>query len=395
MMHLEFRPSRFEGASAGIKFLVNRRGMRLLKSNPAHPKIPNAKLCWLQSQLLDWYYLNGRQLPWRGIHDPYKVWISEVMLQQTQVKTVIPYYEKFLKIFPDLSALAKTKGDKLLKCWAGLGYYSRARNLKKSAQVIQVKHGGKFPETLEAVHALPGIGRYTAAAILSICFGEPLAVLDGNVMRVLTRAFKIHANIKDGLVRRQLWQLAQDLLVHEKPGDFNQALMELGATVCTPRQPKCTQCPWKGKCLANKANIQELLPERGLGLPPRKSFHAVVILEYLGKYLLIRRSGKGQLQGFWEFPGLELKDGQVANSIIAKHFKKKYALQISELKHMTQVRHSITTRRMTIDVFRGLIRKSHPLPEPERDARWVSSAELRRYPFSSATLRILNEVCLK
>jgi A/G-specific adenine glycosylase len=369
--------------------------MSLLKSNPAPPKIPNAKLCWLQSQLLDWYYLNRRQLPWRGIHDPYKVWISEVMLQQTQVKTVIPYYEKFLKVFPDLSALAKTKADKLLKCWAGLGYYSRARNLRKAARVILSGHGGEFPETLEAVNALPGIGRYTAAAILSICFGEPLAVLDGNVMRVLTRAFKIHANINDGLVRKQLWKLAQDLLVHEKPGDFNQALMELGATVCTPRQPKCAQCPWKGKCLAKKANIQELLPEKGVRLSLRKSFHAAVILEHRGKYLLIRRSGKGQLQGFWEFPGLELKDGQVANSIITKYFQERYALQISELRHITQVRHSITTRRMTIDVFRGLIRKSHPSPEPEKDARWVSSAELRRYPFSSATLRILNEVSLK
>ena len=369
--------------------------MSLRKSSLVYTKVSNPKRRWLQSHLLDWYYPNRRQLPWRGIHDPYKVWISEVMLQQTQVKSVIPYYEKFLKVFPDLPALANTRADKLLKCWAGLGYYSRARNLKKAARVIMTQHRGKFPETLEAVHALPGIGRYTAAAILSICFGEPLAVLDGNVMRVLARAFKIHANINDGDVRRQLWQLAQDLLDFEKPGDFNQALMELGATVCTPRQPKCSKCPWERKCLAKRAGIQEQLPEKGKRQSLRRSFHATVVLEHRGRYLLIRRSGKGQLQGFWEFPSLDLRGARAAISSIKKHFQKKYDLQLSGLRHITQIRHSITTRRMAIDVFRGQIREGYSFPGPEKDARWVRSAELGRYPFSSATMRILEELSQK
>jgi A/G-specific adenine glycosylase len=369
--------------------------MSYQKSNPVDTKIPIAKRRWLQSQLLEWYYLNRRQLPWRGIHDPYKIWISEVMLQQTQVRTVIPYYERFLKKYPDISTLAKTKADKLLKCWAGLGYYSRARNLRKAAQVIMTGHGGKFPKTFEAVHALPGIGRYTAAAILSICFGEPLAVLDGNVMRVLTRALRIHSNINEGDVRQRLWKLAQDLLVCEKPGDFNQALMELGAIICTPRQPNCSQCPWEGKCLAKLANVQELLPEKGNRKSSRKSFHAVVILEYHEKYLLVRRSEKGQLQGFWEFPCFELRSSQLETSLIAKHFQKKYDLQLSTLRHITQVHHSITTRRMTIDVFKGQILKANSLIGPGRNLRWVRSAELRRYPYSSATLRILNQVSLK
>lgn len=317
------------------------------------------------------------------------------MLQQTQVKSVIPYYEKFLKVFPDLPALANTRGDKLLKCWAGLGYYTRARNLKKAARVILTKHGGKFPATLEAVHALPGIGRYTAAAILSICFGEPLAVLDGNVMRVLARVFKIHANINNGDIRRQLWQLAQDLLDLEKPGDFNQALMELGATVCTPRHPKCSQCPWKKKCLAKTANVQEQLPEKGIRKSLSKSFHAAAVLEHCGKYLLIRRSGKGQLQGFWEFPGLDLRGVHIGSSAIKKRFQEEYNLQLSGLRHVTQIRHSITTRQMTIDVFRGQILEGYTFPGPENDARWVRPAELGHYPFSSATMRILKELSLK
>jgi len=369
--------------------------MSLRKSSLLYVEVSNPKRRWLQSQLLAWYYPNQRQLPWRGIRDPYKVWISEVMLQQTQVKSVIPYYEKFLKVFPSFPALAKTKDDKLLKCWAGLGYYSRARNLRKAARVILTKHEGKFPETLEAVHALPGIGRYTASAILSICFGEPLAVLDGNVMRVLARAFKIHANINDGNVRRQLWQLAQDLLDSDNPGDFNQALMELGATVCTPRQPKCSECPWEKKCLAKKADVHEQLPEKGKRQSLRRSFHATVVLEHRGKYLLVRRSGKGQLEGFWEFPGLDLRSVQAESAAIKKHFQKEYNLRLSGLRHITQIRHSITTRRITVDVFRGQIGEGYSLPEPEKDARWVRPAELRHYPFSSATMRILEELSLK
>ena len=368
--------------------------MNRLRSIPAQVNLSVTKRRWLQSQLIDWYYGSRRDLPWRGIQDPYKVWISEVMLQQTQVKTVIPYYEKFLRAFPDLASLANARVDRLVKCWAGLGYYSRARNLKKAAQLIMSEHQGKFPETFEEVHDLPGIGKYTAAAIMSICFSKPLAVLDGNVVRILTRVLRIHGSVKEGKVQRKLWQLAQHLLVRRNAGDFNQALMDLGATVCTPRQPRCSLCPWEEKCLARKEGIQELLPEKGKRPPSTESHRAAIILSSRGKYLIVRRSEKGQLHGFWEFPTFELRGEQSASLVLANLFHRNYGLRFSELKRVSQIRHSITSKRINLDVFQGRIRKTGKEIDLGVDFRWVKPEELSRYPFSAATLRILDALSL-
>ena len=223
-------------------------------------ELPNALI--LQQSLLKWYDAHQRDLPWRNTTDPYPVWISEVMLQQTQVQTVIPYYLKFLEYFPSIAALAEADTDALLRLWAGLGYYSRARNLQKAARIIVDQFGGRFPQNYSDVLALPGIGRYTAAAIVSIAFGQQYAVLDGNVSRVLARLFRISGDLKSSAVQNRLWAVAQQLLPPTRPGDFNQAVMELGATVCSPRQPRCLLCPWTRHCLARQQGLQELLPQK-------------------------------------------------------------------------------------------------------------------------------------
>ena len=230
----------------------------------------------LQRSLLKWYDEHQRDLPWRNTTDPYPVWISEVMLQQTQVQTVIPYYLKFLEHFPSVAALAKADTDALLRLWAGLGYYSRARNLQKAAQIIVEQFGGRFPQSYTDVLALPGIGRYTAAAIVSIAFGQPYAVLDGNVSRVLARLLSMSGDPKSSAVQNRLWAAAQQLLPRARPGDFNQAVMELGATVCSPRQPRCLLCPWTRQCLARQQGQQELLPEKARRRKSRRSLRAAV-----------------------------------------------------------------------------------------------------------------------
>jgi A/G-specific adenine glycosylase len=220
------------------------------------------ELAGFRKQLLAWFRQFQRDLPWRRTTDPYHIWLSEIMLQQTRVTAVIPYYERFLRRFPDVQALAAAAGEEVLRLWSGLGYYSRARNLQKAAQQIMAKHGGQFPARLEDALALPGIGNYTAAAILSIAYGKKLAVLDGNVARVLARLGAIHGDIREPQRWQRLQKTADGLLDGKSPGDWNQAMMELGATLCTPKSPQCLLCPVAQFCEGRKQGIAEFLPEK-------------------------------------------------------------------------------------------------------------------------------------
>jgi len=220
------------------------------------------ELAGFRKQLLAWFRQFQRDLPWRRTTDPYRIWLSEIMLQQTRVTAVIPYYERFLRRFPDVQALAAAAGEEVLRLWSGLGYYSRARNLQKAAQQIMAKHGGQFPARLEDALALPGIGNYTAAAILSIAYGKKLAVLDGNVARVLARLGAIHGDIREPQRWQRLQKTADGLLDVKSPGDWNQAMMELGATLCTPKSPQCLLCPVAQFCEGRKQGIAEFLPEK-------------------------------------------------------------------------------------------------------------------------------------
>jgi A/G-specific adenine glycosylase len=338
---------------------------------------------------LKWYDEHQRDLPWRNVTDPYPVWISEVMLQQTQVQTVIPYYLRFLEHFPNVAALARADTDALLRLWAGLGYYTRARNLQKAARFIVERFGEKFPQNYSDILSLPGIGRYTAAAIASIAFGQRYAVLDGNVSRVLARLLRISGDPKSSAVQRRLWEAAQQLLPLTRPGDFNQAVMELGATVCSPRQPQCWVCPWAQQCLARQQGLQELLPEKARRLRVRRSLEAAVVIFHRGRFLIVRRSGQRLLNGFWEFPSTELRQKGSAAKMVARLAGEAYGLNIESVEPLITVKHSITTRRIELQVFQAKLAGGGMPRTNELDGRWVRLKDMNHYAFASASQRIV------
>lgn len=284
--------------------------------------------------LLDWYASARRDLPWRRTRDPWRVLVSEIMLQQTRVSTVIPYYERFLARFPTPESLAAASEDELLALWSGLGYYSRARNLKRAAEGITERGG--FPETAGEWRRLPGIGDYTAAAVASICFHEPCAVLDGNVARVMARFTAEPGDIASPAVRLRLKERAQALLEPRRPGEFNQAVMELGATLCLPRQPKCLLCPWRDLCQAHQQGIAGQLPVKAPRRQPERLELRLALVVDRGRLLLRRRSGnERRLAGLWELPSLE--ELPSARS----------------LRPLGTFRHSITHHNFQVEVWHG------------------------------------------
>ena len=256
--------------------------------------------------LLAWYRAHKREMPWRGHPDPYAVWVSEIMLQQTQVETVRPYFARFLKAFPTVEALARAEDEPLLKAWEGLGYYTRARNLRKAAQVVVAEYGGRLPRKVEALEALPGIGAYTAAAVASLCYAQPVPVVDGNVARVFARRNGISADFSKPVARRELAQwLLPYIEASGNPADFNQAMMELGALVCLPRHAQCEACPLREGCFAFREGKQGEYPVRSGRAPlPLRKGRVVVVRTRGGELLLRRHEGERLLAGFWELPEL-------------------------------------------------------------------------------------------
>ncbi len=273
------------------------------RSGVSAARIAPAELRALRRSLLRWYDAHRRTLPWREQPTPYRVWLSEVMLQQTRVETVIPYFERFLRAFPDVAALAAAPLQDVLKLWQGLGYYRRARQLHAAAQQIMSQDGGVLPTTADEWRKLPGIGRYTAAAIASICTQQRVAVLDGNVKRVLARWHDLRAPIDRPATVTQLWATAETLVDPRRPGDFNQAMMELGATVCTPRRPRCEACPWRPRCRAVLAGTQAILPRKSSQRAAPRATAVAVAITQRGRWLLLQRPPEGLLGGLWELPG--------------------------------------------------------------------------------------------
>ena len=348
-------------------------------------------------QLLDWFSSNARDLPWRRTGDPYAIWVSEVMLQQTQVKTVLPYWERWMRALPTIGSLARARPEKIHKLWEGLGYYTRVRNMQKAAKRIRQKHGGEFPGNFEQVLALPGIGRYTAGAICSIAFNQACPVLDGNVIRVLTRVFGIDGDPKSRTVNRSLWNLAEQLVRHAKSlhyqdGDagqatcshLNQALMELGALICTPRQPKCEACPVRNRCKARRQRRTESLPATALRAKTTKRRFLAFVLERKGK-LLVRQRPAGVVNGhLWEFPNIEVSNDDGAPNAAARNA---LGYTPSQITPLCRISHSITRYRIRMDVFHGVA--DAPVPRRRQLGRWLSRRELRRLPFASAHKKVL------
>jgi A/G-specific adenine glycosylase len=287
----------------------------MLQHTPDTNPVPDVNT--FRRSLRKWYRKHKRDLPWRRTEDPYRIWISEILLQQTRVAAVIPYYERFLALFPDASALASAPEQELLAAWAGLGYYSRARNLQKAARAIVELP--RFPKDYAALRQLPGVGDYTAAAVASIAFGAPHAVLDGNVLRVLSRIVAEPGDTKSQIVRARLRALAETLLDRKRPGEFNQALMELGATVCLPKQPLCGNCPVRQHCQARQQGVENQLPLNGQRPRSNRGEQHLLVIEKAGKLLLWQRPPDSRrLAGFWELPEREQIPGAIVSGEVVE-----------------------------------------------------------------------------
>jgi A/G-specific adenine glycosylase len=333
--------------------------------------------------LLAWYRRNRRDLPWRKTKDAYRIWVSEVMLQQTTVKTVLPYYDAFLKQFPTMAALASAAEEDVLAAWSGLGYYHRARNLHRGARHLVAGHGGGFPRTLEAALAVPGVGLYTASAVLSIAHDVPLPVVDGNVRRVLARLFCLRG--RSWRSDASYYNLAEELLAREAPGDWNQALMELGATVCTPRQPSCPACPLRRTCRARAEGVQDELPEGRPRRQPQDVTVAAAVVERQGRLLLVRRE-EGRLMGrLWEIPQTSLTS-QGRKDLVSE-LRERYGLEVRPGALLARARHAITFRRIRLEAYRASLRR-HPPSDPDR-FRWATPAEIADLPVSSMTHKVV------
>jgi A/G-specific adenine glycosylase len=343
----------------------------------------------LRARLLAWYRAHRRDLPWRRTRDPYAIWISEAMLQQTRVETVIPYWQRFLERFPDVRALATADPDDVTLLWAGLGYYSRARNLQRAARVVVERHGGHLPDDVDALRELPGVGRYTAGALASIAFDRPAPIVDGNVARVLARLFAIDGDLRSRAVQDRLWGEAEELAHGEDPGALNQGLMELGATVCTPRAPRCAECPWTAHCAARAQGRAESLPVRSRPTPVRRIEAVAVLLERHERVLAVQRPQHGLLGGLWELPGGELAKGEPPARALSRALREGLGLGISGAERVGAVEHAFTHRLLRLHVFRASADAGRVRRTAWDAHRWVSRSALAALPLGGPTRKAI------
>lgn len=350
------------------------------------------QLAELRQQLLEWFWKNRRQLPWRQKPTPYRVWISEVMLQQTRVETVVPYFQRFVETFPDVYSLAKADVQRVLKLWEGLGYYSRARNLLEAAREIVSRFGGVLPRSYRELLKLKGIGPYTAAAIASIAFGEPVAVVDGNVIRVITRLFVIREDPRKSAIRRKIAALAQALLEPEIPGDWNQAMMELGATLCLPAAPDCENCPVRVFCRAKQEGNPRDFPMRASKKPLPFYEIAVGIIWKDGKILIARRPENGLLGGLWEFPGGKREAGETLEECVQREVLEELNIVVEVGERFVTVDHAYSHFRIRLHAFRCRWLSGEPECRGCTAFRWVEPGDLGNYPFPRANQKVIEQL---
>ena len=352
-------------------------------------RMTSGQLSRLRQRLIGWYLVNRRSLPWRRTRDPYRIWVSEVMLQQTQVKTVQPYYHRFFRSFPRIQDLAQADLQSVLKAWEGLGYYARARNLHRAAARVVRVHASRVPNRWEPFRNLPGVGDYIAAAVLSIAFDQPHAVVDGNVKRVLARLLALEAPV-NAAGTRPLFQIQADrLLDRRRPGDFNQALMELGALICTPRTPACERCPLKRWCAASRSGTQADYPRRPAARAISETALAVGVILKNGRLLITRRKAEGLLGGLWEFPGGKIRPGESPAAACLREIQEEVNLAVEVGQHLARVKHAYSHFRIVMDVFccryvAGRVRLNGPV-----DFRWIRVADIDRFPFPRANHKFI------
>lgn len=354
---------------------------KMKESNELKKALERVDKRGFREDLVGWFREEQRDLPWRKTRDPYQIWVSEVMLQQTRVDTVIPYYNKFMKRFPTMEDFAAADEEVVLKIWEGLGYYSRVRNLHKAMKEVVDLYDGKVPDTRKEISGLKGVGPYTAGAILSIAYGKPEHAVDGNVMRVLSRILLISEDIAKPASRRVFEQAVDELMDSADPSYFNQGLMELGALICTPRTPTCLLCPVREHCLAFEAGVQEKLPVKSKKKPTRhEDLLAVVLRNGDKKFLVHKRPDKGLLAGLWEFPNVKgvpvLEPWESLQDFIMTETG--LNAEISQEKFMN-VKHMFTHLTWSVDVYEGDVREAHGFEDS--DYRFVTEQEMDSLAF--------------
>lgn len=341
----------------------------------------------IQVHLLDWFAHHQRPLPWRRSYSPYEVWISEMMLQQTQVSTMLPYFERWMQRFPSIKDVAEASEEAVLKQWEGLGYYSRARHIKQTAELLVQNNGGQFYTDFEQILSLPGIGRYSAGAISSIAFQAPYPAVDGNVIRVLSR---LHNDAKTTRVNRErFWTMARSLLVPGKAREINQALMEFGALICTPKKPACARCPLKDHCKAIRAGTVLNLPNKGKPVFTVPIQVSVAVIRKKDKIFIQKRLNSGLMAGLWEFPGGRLEKKESPEAALHRELQEELNIQVQNLRPFMRLRHRYTKFRVDLHCFLADYHKGQIELKAASESRWVSPQELDRFPFPAANRRIV------
>lgn len=347
--------------------------------------------------LLSWYDQVKRPMLWRETRDPYKIWISEIMLQQTRVDQATPFFIKFIERFPTIESLANADQHDVLMYWEGLGYYSRARNLHATAKIIVHQLSGRFPSDHKTLLSLKGIGPYTAAAILSIAFDKPYGVVDGNVIRVISRLLGMTDDVTKSGTQKQIQQFVNDSISHIRPGDFNQALMELGATICLPLNPKCEECPLRDSCVAFKTLQTQNIPYK----PTRQKIphHTIVtgIIEdrATNKILIAKRKDDAMLGGLWEFPGGKQEPGESDLQTLHREIREELGVYINEIEHFISIKHTYSHFRITMHTYRCKLKQGTPSAKSSQEIKWVYVNELSDYPFPKANRLITMKLMKK
>jgi A/G-specific adenine glycosylase len=355
---------------------------------PTGKSIPQPQLV---ESLLHWFAKNQRSLPWRKEYSPYQTWISEVMLQQTRTKTVLPYYERWMQRFPDIRSVAAAPEDQILKHWEGMGYYTRARNIRKTAKILVERFGGVLPDNYDHIINLPGIGRYTAGAIMSLAFNREYPVVDGNIERVFARLFNMEKPVKAKESQEFVKTMARALIPRGKARDFNQALMELGAVICVPKNPPCEICPVRIFCASRRLGVVDQRPVPG----SRKSLVPIEVvlgvLVHRRRVLIQKRPNTGLMGGLWEFPGGKLQNGETPEQALGREFHEELQVAIDPVRKLAVIRHQYTSFRVVLHCY---LCRFHEGPQPVTLGaaiafRWVTAKELNQFPFPAANRKLI------
>src|SRR5699024_10101774 len=342
-----------------------------------------------QSRLLYWYDQNKRTMPWRSTDDPYKIWISEIMLQQTRVNQATPYFKRFMDAFPSVYELAEAEQEEVLKVWEGLGYYSRARHLHSAAKLVVDEFDGKVPDSWNEINELKGVGPYTASAVLSIAFNKIYAVVDGNVIRVLSRYYGIEENVRQTKTKNRIQEYADELISDNRPGDFNEAIMELGALVCTPSNPDCASCPLQEDCVAYRTVKTDKIPYKSKQKRrPHEQIGVGIIVNGEDEVLVALRPEDGMLGGMWEFPGGKQEADETIEEAVKRELREELGVEVTITKPFMKLDHTYSHLKITMHAYLCRLESGTPKAKESQKIRWITIDSLADIPFPKANRQL-------